>query len=229
MTALRDEILRSESGQRMLEMVSQVYDNAFVGLWLFECIGKEYDRIEALVTELEAQTQPETATWALQYWEERYGLPVGTGSLEERRAALLRKRATAKPFTPARMELLLYATFKRRAKVYENIAPFTFGAYFIDSIGDEPPIDYAKAVQAIKKAKQSHLSFEFGFQNESAINVGISTAYWSFQYPMTGTENAGVIPDANLSGGAVASGVTPVLQSEPQVFPYALCGTTNAG
>jgi hypothetical protein len=31
----------------MLEMVSQVYDTHFVGLWLFECIGKEYDRIEA--------------------------------------------------------------------------------------------------------------------------------------------------------------------------------------
>jgi hypothetical protein len=42
-----------------------------------------------------------------------------------------------------------------------------------------------------QKGQAVHLSFEFGFQSEPVINADI-TAYWSFQYPMAGTENAGV-------------------------------------
>lgn len=64
---------------RMLSRISPIYDRSYVGKWIFEVMGADMDDVRLRFEELRAQAFPETATWGLFYWEQRYGLPVGGG------------------------------------------------------------------------------------------------------------------------------------------------------
>lgn len=77
----------SESAIRMLDMVnSGWYDKSYVGKWLFQVMGMEVDTVKTLFEELRQQAFVESATWALGYWEEKYGVARnGNLSLEKRR------------------------------------------------------------------------------------------------------------------------------------------------
>ena len=52
------------------------YDNSYVGKWLYQVMGLEYDDARKLAEELQYQMFPETATWGLMYHEIKWGLPV---------------------------------------------------------------------------------------------------------------------------------------------------------
>ena len=53
----------SESAKRQLGYVTAgFYDNSYVGKWIFQVIGQEYDDARKIMQELPAQMFPETAT-----------------------------------------------------------------------------------------------------------------------------------------------------------------------
>lgn len=83
----------SESAKRMLSYVTPgFYDNSYVGKWLYQVMGLEYDDARKLAEELQYQMFPETATWGLMYHEIKWGLPVRTNlSYEERRQLIYQK------------------------------------------------------------------------------------------------------------------------------------------
>ena len=93
MSELSDRILTTDTGRKMLEQVSPIYENSYIGLWMLEVIGREYENLWELVRTLPAQLFPETADWGLELWEKRYGLDGAGLTLEERRAQLRLKRA----------------------------------------------------------------------------------------------------------------------------------------
>lgn len=62
--------------QRMISRVSPIYERSYVAKWLYEVMGQEVDDAEIRFSELREQANPETATWALRYWEQRYGIEV---------------------------------------------------------------------------------------------------------------------------------------------------------
>lgn len=99
----------SESAKRMLSYVTPgFYDNSYVGKWLYQVMGLEYDDARKLAEELQYQMFPETATWGLMYHEIKWGLPVRTNlSYEERRQLIYQKRDYKAPMTPYRMETYL--------------------------------------------------------------------------------------------------------------------------
>ena len=67
----------SSSALRMLDDVSTgFYENSYVGKWLFQVMGLEYDDAFQLVEDLPKQFFPETATWGLKYHEMKWQLPV---------------------------------------------------------------------------------------------------------------------------------------------------------
>ena len=96
----------SESAKKMLGYVSDgFYDKSYVGKWLFQVMGIEYDMAKQAVEELPAQFFPETATCGLMYHEIKWGLPVRLHlSYEERRKLIYQKRDCRAPMTPYRME-----------------------------------------------------------------------------------------------------------------------------
>lgn len=84
------------------------YDNSYVGKWLYQVMGLEYDDARKLAEELQYQMFPETATWGLMYHEIKWGLPVRPNlSYEERRQLIYQKRDYKAPMTPYRMETYL--------------------------------------------------------------------------------------------------------------------------
>mgnify|MGYP001100743238 FL=1 len=60
----------SNSARKMLGYVSDgFYDESYVGKWIYQVMGLEYDRALEMVKDLPAQFFPETATCGLMYHE----------------------------------------------------------------------------------------------------------------------------------------------------------------
>ena len=99
----------SESAKRQLSYVSDsFYDESYVGKWLFQVMGIEYDQARELLEDLPNQFLPETATWGLRFHEEKWGLPVRENlPYEERRRLIYQKRDYRAPMTPYRMDQFL--------------------------------------------------------------------------------------------------------------------------
>lgn len=99
----------SDSAKRMLSYVTDgFYDKSYVGKWMYQVMGMEYDMALKIAEELPLQFFPETATWGLMYHEIKWGLPVRMNlSYEERRRLIYQKRDAKAPMTPYRMECYL--------------------------------------------------------------------------------------------------------------------------
>lgn len=67
----------SESAKKMLSYVTgSFYDESYVGKWIFQVMGVEYDRALEMAVALPEQFFVETATWGLRYHEVKWQLPV---------------------------------------------------------------------------------------------------------------------------------------------------------
>lgn len=154
----------SESAKRMLSYVTPgFYDNSYVGKWLFQVMGLEYDEARKIVEELPYQFFPETATWGLMYHEIKWGLPVRPNlSYEERRQLIYQKRDYKAPMTPYRMETYLknatgfdvFVSDCHDTGIY-NFQPTHPNMFKIFFVG-EGTLNTKAALQLIKKLKQSH-------------------------------------------------------------------------
>lgn len=156
----------SESARKMLSYVSAgFYDKSYVGKWLYQVIGIEYDMAKEMVEDLSAQFFPETATWGVMYHEIKWGLPVRENlPYEERRRLIYQKRDYRAPMTPYCMEEHLAAVTGLEVHIADaNDAgkygfvpshPNVFKAYFV---GDE--LDTKKVKELLNRLKQSHTSY----------------------------------------------------------------------
>lgn len=76
-----------ETAKDMLSMISPIYDRSYVGKWIFQVMAAPLELARETVEDMKNQAFPETATWSLPWWEERYGITGNEGKpLEERRA-----------------------------------------------------------------------------------------------------------------------------------------------
>lgn len=158
--------------KRMISRVSPIYERSYVAKWLYEVMGREVDDAETRFSELREQANPETATWGLCYWEQRYGIEVDESrSLAARRAAVISKRGTRAPMNPARIEEILSSMSGRKIRVEENVAPYTFRVYVENGEGF---VDYDAIVRKLKKVKPSHLAFEVCFEVFTTAYIGTS-------------------------------------------------------
>lgn len=158
----------SQSAQNMLATVTPgFYDQSYVGKWLYQVMGLEFDEAERLIAEeLPLQFFPETATWGLMYHELKWGLPVRDClSYDERRKLIYEKRDQRAPMTPYRMETMLANVTGFWANIadihdggkygYKVGHPNTFIAVFVG--------DGSLNIKAVKRlldsAKQSHTTY----------------------------------------------------------------------
>lgn len=157
----------SASAKKMLSYVSDgFYDESYVGKWIFQVMGLEYDVAQEYVEELPAQFFPETATWGLMYHEIKWGLPVHPNlSYEERRRLIYKKRDYRAPMTPYRMEIYLadatgfevhIADVNDRGE-YGFVAPHpnVFKVYFIG----EGSLNSKLVREILNQLKQSHTTY----------------------------------------------------------------------
>lgn len=158
----------SESAKKMLSYVSDgFYDESYVGKWLFQVMGTEYDNAMDIVEDLPAQFFPETATWGLMYHEIKWGLPVRLNlSYEERRRLIYQKRDCKTPMAPYRMEKYLENLTGLEVHVNDVNDPGDFGKEFpnpniftVAIIGDSS-LELESVRAALDMIKQSHTLYE---------------------------------------------------------------------
>lgn len=164
----------SESALKMLSYVTPgFYDKSYVGKWMFQVMGLEYDKALKLAEELPEQFFPETATWGLCWHEIKWGLPVQENlPYEERRQLIYRKRDYRAPMTPYRMEGYLKTATGFDVRIadindpgdYGFVAPHpnVFKAYFMG----EGTLASKRARAMLNELKQSHTMFTMNDRTE---------------------------------------------------------------
>lgn len=164
----------SESAKNMIASVSDgFYDNSYVGKWLYEVMGQEYDTAREIAEDILNQLFPETATWGLMYHEIKWGLPVRENlPYEERRQLIYQKRDYRAPMTPYRMEGYLKTATGFDVRIadindpgdYGFVAPHpnVFKAYFMG----EGTLASKRARAMLNELKQSHTMFTMNDRTE---------------------------------------------------------------
>lgn len=168
----------SKSAKKMLSYVSDgFYDTSYVGKWLYQVMGIEYDMAFQIADELPAQFFPETATWGLMFHEIKWGLPVRENlSYEERRRLIYQRQGYKAPMSPYRMEQYLSDVAGVEVHVadvnepgmfgYQAPHPNVFKVYFL---GEKPPD--SKAVHDIlDRLKQSHTTYIVNYRVENIVD-----------------------------------------------------------
>lgn len=158
----------SSSALRMLDDVSTgFYENSYVGKWLYQVMGMEYDDAFRLAEELPKQFFPETATWGLKYHEMKWQLPVRENlELEERRRLIYRKRDYRAPMTPYRMENFIKNAIGLDVHVSDCHDPGKHGFFLehpnifrVDIDGGAKQDVIIKALKLLNEVKQSHTCY----------------------------------------------------------------------
>lgn len=168
----------SVSAKKMLSYVSNgFYDMSYVGKWIYQAMGLEYDKALEMVEDLPAQFFPETATWGLMYHEIKWGLPVRMNlSYEERRRLIYEKRDYRAPMTPYRMERYLKDAIGFEVRItdvhdlgeygFDPQHPNIFKAYFI---GDGT-LDTKRVFEILDRLKQSHTTYRVNHRTEVILD-----------------------------------------------------------
>ena len=154
----------SKSARKMLSYVTKgFYDWSYIGKWIYQVLGLEYDKALEMVEELPAQFFPETATWGLIYHEIKWRLPVRENlTYEERRKRIYQKRDYRAPVTPYRMEKHLESMFGLEVHVNDVNDPGRFGMEFPDpnvfavTVIGESGLNLENIRAEIDSMKQSH-------------------------------------------------------------------------
>ena len=175
---------------RMLSRISPIYDRSYVGKWIFEVMGADMGDVRLRFEELRAQAFPETATWGLMYWEQRYGLPVGSGlaDIEARRRRVLGRRRSRTPMNPKRVEHILSELTGREVVVTENVADYTFR---VEIKPGDNFIDIAEAMRRIKQIKPSHQAYrlQVALQTTQVITAALTETRLTVEvWPEAATE-----------------------------------------
>ena len=207
----------SPAAKRMLKTVSPIYDKSYVAKWIFQVMGLEIDEAWQFIEELRLQAFPETATWGITYWEQRYNIPPDESlSLEERRQRVIIKRGKRSPMNPARIERIVRDVTGREDMVTEQNGEYTF---YISILPGESTVDYQELIDTIKSVKPSHLAFKVLFETDVSMTIQVNNQAYTFEYPLTGT-----IPDINTVGGIEHGSILPSITAQGSVFDYQLCG-----
>lgn len=221
----RDTIITSPTAERMLGRVSPIYDESYVGLWMFEAIGREYDKLWEIANTLPEQLFPESVTWGIELWERRYGItPTPGQTLEERRQKVLAMRSTPHPFNHQTVENYIRLLTGREAEIVDYVRDFTFGVYISSTEGMRETV-LNDIITYLNRHKPSHMSYELAFQSGATIAVGIETGYWRFPYHMTGAAKTGQIPQVNVIFADTDMLIDVACDANGYRFPYEATGT----
>ena len=160
-----EEFPTSESAKRQLSYVTKgFYDTSYIGKWIYQVMGLEYDEAKRIVEELPLQFFPETATWGLKYHEIKWQLPIRENlSYEERRRLIYQKRDAKAPMTPCHMEQYLTRQQDFRVRVkdcHDNDGedmghPNIFHVIF----SGEGTVNTKLARKLLNQIKQSHTTY----------------------------------------------------------------------
>lgn len=168
-TEMAEAILTSNTAKEFYNMVSPIYGNSYFALWCFQAVGKVFDEYRPYFEEVAAQLNPETATWLLPLWEERYGIiPGEEWTLEQRREAVISRRKFYAPITPLKLSDLVSAIVGVPVDIIENTGQNQFTVYIRRNVTVE---NYGNALQFVDSTKAAHLIYLLEIAAENATTL----------------------------------------------------------
>lgn len=172
-TELMRSILTNETAQKIIDYVSPVYGESYVGLWLFQAIGVALEEVVKIAEQLKEETNPATADLLLDYWEREYGLATDTSlTKEQRRGKIIAKAQTRGPATPTRLCAAVSASLGGvKVDITENVDKNTF----LVSIREYVP-SIVPAVAVLERMKPAHLVYQIRTTTRTVSNAEIKVA-----------------------------------------------------
>lgn len=207
-----------ETAKYMLSMVSPIYENSYVGKWLFEVMSYflEIAR-QTVIEDLPKEAFPETATWTLPYWEQAYGIPINESlTVEQRRAKIVRRRNYRKPMNPARMASLVQEVSGCEAEIVENTAPHTFD---VQVYAGDGTVDYDTIRKTIYNAKQSQKHARICMTTQIGITIHAEQQSRLYPFILCGSR-----PDYSWATSLGGGGLAAEIKSIAAETNYRVCG-----
>ncbi|MEG1562161.1 MAG: putative phage tail protein [Bacteroides sp.] len=212
----------TETGKRMIRSVSPIYDKAYTARWMFEVMGIEMEEARKYVDEFRLQAYPETATWGLIYWEQRYHIRTDERlTLEERRQKVIARRWKYSPMNPNRMETFIKQSCGRDAHVTEYNSEYRFE---VAISGDGGVFEYDKFIELLRELKPSHLAMQVIL--ETGCNVAIQPLPERYLFT---ARAAGTYPYRNVEGRPIEINIDLASDAEAHKFTSVPSGKVSVG
>lgn len=174
-TELMRSILTNEKAQKIIDYVSPIYGNSYVGLWLFQAIGTALDEVCTIAEQLRYETTPNTADLLLDYWEKAYGIaPDSILTKEQRRNRILTKTQSHGRVNPARLSAAVsMALGGVDVEITENVDQNTFLVNILEYVDSISP-----AIAVLERMKPAHLVYriQVAIQTISEADLKIAIA-----------------------------------------------------
>lgn len=172
-TDMMRQILTSPSAQKMIDYVSPVYGNSYVGLWLFQAIGTILDPVAGYAETLRTEANPITSVLLLDLWEQQYNLPADSRlTTAQRQARLASKLRSRGPCNPSRLAAAISSALGgAEVDVEENVDKNTFLVNIREVIDDITP-----AVAIIEQMKPAHLIYQIRVATQTVSEADIKIA-----------------------------------------------------
>lgn len=154
-TDMVEEILTSEEGQNILQMLSPIYGYSYVALWMLQIIGMQLDKVSNWSAETALQVTPQTATWTIEFWEREYDIvPDDKWTLKQRQENVMQKIRFVAPMTPRKLEEVASAAAGAPVEIRENTGKNTFHV-----LVRRYTEHFERAKEMIDEAKPAHLIY----------------------------------------------------------------------
>lgn len=172
-TELMRSILTDKTAQKIIDYVSPIYGNSYVGLWLFQAIGTVMGEIYEIAEQLRYETTPATADLLLDYWEREYGIATDSGlTKEQRRSKIITKTQSRGPANPARIAAAVSAALGGvEVDITENVDVNTFRVNIREYVESIVP-----AVAVIERMKPAHLVYQIHVATRTISDADIRIA-----------------------------------------------------
>lgn len=156
-TELMRHILTNKKAQEIIDYVSPIYGDSYVGLWIFQAIGTALGEVCTIAEQLRYETNPTTADLLLDYWEREYGIIPDTSlTKEQRRAKVTAKTQSNGPCNASRLRNAVSAALGGvEVEITENVDQNTFMVNIREHVEVIAP-----AVAVIERMKPAHLVYQ---------------------------------------------------------------------
>lgn len=172
-TELMRRILTNEKAQEIIDYVSPIYGDSYVGLWLFQAIGTVLGEVCAIAEQLRYETNPTSADLLLDYWEREYGIaPDPSRTKEQRRAQIIAKIRNHGPVNPGMLgDAVSAALGGVEVDIVENVEQNTFLVNIRENVDTITP-----AVAVIERMKPAHLVYQVQVATQTIAEADLRIA-----------------------------------------------------
>jgi hypothetical protein len=213
----------NETAKDMLSMVSPIYNDAYVGKWIYQIMGLAMQLASDTAKGTLEEGFPQTATYSLPWWEDMYGLPVNPDlPIDERRRRIVLRRTTKRPMNPAMIEKIVREASGRDCHLEENTDVFTYEIWIFHG---ESEVVYDVVRDEVDKVRQEK-NVIIVFETPIGIKIRADPEWrLLYPYPMTSeTLMAGTYPERANKGKVTNVPVDLKGEGHRQAYPYVMSG-----